>query len=78
MCYYVTVAQIVMIFLPLNHVVSSWNDTHKGMAYFSVLLGYLCMCHTMIIQVGAGSEAFATHKTLVWFIPTVDASVCVE
>jgi hypothetical protein len=43
-----------------------------------MLLCYLCVCHTMVIEVGAGSEAFATHKALVWFVPTVDASMRVE
>ena len=32
----------------------------------------------MVVEVGTGSEAFATYKALVWFVTTVYATVRVE
>jgi len=32
----------------------------------------------MVVEVGTGSEAFATYKALVWFVTTVYAAMCVE
>ena len=32
----------------------------------------------MVVEVGTGSEAFATYKALVWFVTTVYAAVRVE
>lgn len=39
---------------------------------------YLYVCHAVVVEVGAGSEAFTTHLALVWFFPAVDAPVCIE
>jgi hypothetical protein len=36
------------------------------------------VCHTVVVEVGTGGEAFAAHKALVWFVTAVYATVRVE
>lgn len=38
----------------------------------------LCVCHAVVVKVGAGGEALPTDEALVRFLSTVDASVSVQ
>lgn len=43
-----------------------------------IRLTYLYMCHPMIVQVGTGCEPLPAVLALMWLLPRVYSSVCVE